>query len=36
MVVAATQAPNLIFIDVDLRTLDYETSLLELNKTLSE
>jgi hypothetical protein len=33
---AATQAPNLIFIDIDLLTFDYETSLPELNKTLSK
>jgi len=31
----AIQAPNLIFIDIDLPTDDYEDSLFELSKTLS-
>jgi hypothetical protein len=31
----AMQAPNLIFIDIDLPTDDYEDSLFELSKTLS-
>ena len=34
---ASTQAPNLIFIDIDLlQSADYENSLLELNKILSK
>ena len=31
---AAIQAPNLIFIDIDLPNLDHESSLLDLNKKL--
>jgi hypothetical protein len=33
---AAIQAPNLIFIDIDLPNLDYEQSLTRLNKILSK
>ena len=33
---AAIQAPNLIFIDIDLPNCDYENSLSKLNKILSK